>query len=167
MTEDIVKALAAFDAAIATTTDVDGPWKALQTLALGTVGAKLFTVMKVDWTNERSGRVFTSHPDSYPVSGTKPINRTRWFDIVHVERRPFIANTIDEIAGVFPDHETIWSLGCGSVLNWPVFIAGRLVGTVNLLHEEHFYTAERVEAARQLSLPAKLAFLAAQQLAKA
>lgn len=160
------EALDAFDAALATTTAVDGVWKALQALADAAVGAKLFTIMKVDWATEHSGRVYTSHPDKYPVSGTKPMNRTHWFDTIHIQRKPFVANTIKDIADVFPDHETIWRLGCGSVLNWPVFIADQMVGTVNMLHDEHFYTPVRVEAAKHLSLAAKAAFLAAEHLAR-
>ncbi len=160
------RALASFDATIATSKEPAAIWSALQVLAETVVGAKLFTVMAVDFEKDVAGRVHTSDPVSYAVSGTKPINRTRWFDIVHVERRPFVANTIKDIAEVFPDHETIWSLGCGSVVNLPVVIADELAGTVNLLHEEHYYTAERVQAAERLSLPAKAAFLAVERLTK-
>ncbi|AWC24423.1 hypothetical protein CO731_03910 [Aminobacter sp. MSH1] len=165
MTETkLAEALVAFDAAIATTTEVEGVWKALQALADVVVGAKLFTVMKLDWASELSSRTYTSHPDTYPVSGTKPMNRTHWFDTIHVQRKPFVANTIKDIADVFPDHETIWSLGCGSVLNWPVFVGDTMLGTVNMLHEEHYYTPQRVEAANRLSLAAKGAFLAVEHL---
>ncbi|CAI2935189.1 GAF domain-containing protein [Aminobacter niigataensis] len=165
MTETkLAEALVAFDAAIATMTEVEGVWKALQALADVVVGAKLFTVMKLDWASELSSRTYTSHPDTYPVSGTKPMNRTHWFDTIHVQRKPFVANTIKDIADVFPDHETIWSLGCGSVLNWPVFVGDTMLGTVNMLHEEHYYTPQRVEAAKQLSLAAKAAFLAVEHL---
>jgi len=165
MTETkLAEALAGFDAAIATTTEVEGVWKALQALADVVVGAKLFTVMKLDWASELSSRTYTSHPDTYPVSGTKPMNRTHWFDTIHVQRKPFVANTIKDIADVFPDHETIWSLGCGSVLNWPVFVGDTMLGTVNMLHEEHYYTPQRVEAANRLSLAAKAAFLAVEHL---
>lgn len=165
MTETkLAEALVAFDAAIATTTEVEGVWKALQALADVVVGAKLFTVMKLDWASELSSRTYTSHPDTYPVSGTKPMNRTHWFDTIHVQRKPFVANTIKDIADVFPDHETIWSLGCGSVLNWPVFVGDTMLGTVNMLHEEHYYTPQRVEAANRLSLAAKAAFLAVEHL---
>jgi len=162
----IARALADFDLAIANAKDAEAPWRALETLAQAVVGAKLFTVLKVDWSNERSGRVYSSDPQAYPVSGTKPINRTHWFDTIHTQRKPFIANTIAGIAEVFPDHELIWSLGCGSVLNYPVTIAGDMIGTVNLLHEEHFYTPQRAAAAELLSLPAKLAFTAADFIAR-
>jgi hypothetical protein len=156
--------MAKLDQAIATETTPAPIWAALQELAQTVVGAKLFTVMQVDFDKGVAGRVHTSDPVSYAVSGTKPINRTHWFDIVHVERRPFVANTIEEISEVFPDHETIRSLGCGSVVNLPVVIADALAGTVNLLHEERYYTPERVAAAEMLSLPAKAAFLAALHL---
>lgn len=162
MTETEIRgALARFDRAIATTSGADPAWQALRTLADALVGAKLFTVMTVDMVNEVAGRVFTSDPKSYPVSGTKPIHYDAWFDIVHKQRRPFVANTIADIAKVFPDHETIWSLGCGSVINLPVEIGGDMVGTINLLDVEHHYTPERVALAANLSLPGKTAFLAA------
>ena len=158
---DILKALAEFDRAIATTKGAEAAWQALRTAADALVGAKLFTVMAVDMVNEVAGRVFTSDPKSYPVSGTKPIRYDSWFDIVHKQRQPFVANTIADIAKVFPDHETIWSLGCGSVVNLPVEIGGQMVGTVNLLDVEHYYTPERVALCASLALPAKTAFLAA------
>ena len=162
MTEtEIRDAIARFDLAIATTVGADPAWQALRALADALVGAKLFTVMTVDMVNEVAGRVFTSDPKSYPVSGTKPIHYDVWFDIVHKQRKPFVANTIADIAKVFPDHETIWSLGCGSVINLPIEIGGDMVGTINLLDVEHHYTAERVALAANLSLPGKTAFLAA------
>jgi hypothetical protein len=160
MTDKTQAALTAFDAAIATLKHADDAWQALRVLAETLVGARLFTVMTVDWENERAGRVFTSHPEQYPVSGTKPLHYDSWFDVVHKERKPFVANTIADIAKVFPDHALIWSLGCGSVVNLPIEIAGAMVGTVNLLDAEHFYTAERVAATEALKLPAKTAYLA-------
>jgi hypothetical protein len=156
-------ALAAFDHAIGKT-DIE-PYKALQVLTDAVVGARLFTVMTVDMQSELAGRVYTSHPEDYPVSGTKPIHYDDWFDIVHRQRRPFVANTIKDIAKVFPDHETIWSLGCGSVINLPVEIGGELVATINLLDVEHYYIDERVaRAVSTLSLPGKLAYLATLRL---
>ena len=162
MTEtDIAEAMAAFDAAIGQNPGPDAPWEALRVLTAALVGAKLFTVMTVDMEKGVAGRVFTSHPTEYPVSGTKPIHYDEWFEIVHKQRRPFVANTIGDIAKVFADHELIWSLGCGSVINLPVEIGGAMVGTINLLDVEHYYTPERVEAAKRLSLAAKTAYLAA------
>ena len=65
---------------------------------------------------------------------------------------------------VFPDFELIRSLGCESALNLPVVVAGRVIGTVNLLHEEGYYTDERVAAAANLLPYATIAFLAASEM---
>jgi len=106
-----------------------------------------------------AGRVHSSDPAAYPVSGTKPIHYDEWFDVVHRQRRPFIANTIADIAKVFPDHELIWSLGCGSVVNLPIEISGQMVGTVNCLDVEHHYDEARLARLVHLQLPAKLSYL--------
>lgn len=162
---DLDGALAEFDRALSLARDVDAPFTALLALARATVGAKLFTFMTVDMQAGLASRSYTSHPAEYPVSGTKPIRYDDWFDQVHKRRRCFVANTLADIGKVFPDAELIGRLGCGSVVNLPVVLADALVGTVNMLHEEHHYTPERVERARSLlSLPAKAAYLASERL---
>jgi hypothetical protein len=160
MNDEIEAALAAFDETIAGDGGKDAPWLALQTLARAVIGARLFTIMTVDIDAGLARREYTSDPVSYPASGTKPVHYDDWFDLVANQRQPFVANTIADIAKVFADHETIWSLGCGSVINMPVFVGGKLLGTVNCLDVEHHYTPERVALSKRLALPAKVAFLA-------
>jgi len=159
---DYSQAIAQFDAAIAEAKGADQAFGALQALVQATVGAKLFTYMSVDMANEVARRAYTSDPTNYPASGTKPIRYNSWFDIVHKERRYFVANTIEAIAEVFPDYELIDSLGCQSVVNMPVVIGGELVGTVNMLDVTGYYTPERVQMIRDvIAVPAKLAALVA------
>ena len=159
---DVSFLLTKFDRAIAQGTAPDSAFVALQRFTESLVGVKLFTIMTVDMHAELARRAFSSNPTAYPVSGTKPITYNDWFSVVHKERRPFVANTIEDIAKVFPDHELIHSLGCASVINLPVVIADELVATVNILHEAQYYTPERVQLfATHGSLPAKLAYLAA------
>jgi GAF domain-containing protein len=156
------EALSRFDAAIATAKSADVAFKALQDLTQATVGAKLFTVMTVDMAAEVARRAYTSDPENYPASGTKPINYGPWFDIVHKQRQYFVANTIEEIAKVFFDHELINALGCQSVVNMPIVIGDELIATMNILDVEGYYTPERVQMVRDLlSIPAKLAVLIA------
>jgi GAF domain-containing protein len=154
--------LSAFDAAIAKAKTAEEAFTALQDLARATVGAKLFTVMLVDMEAEISRRAFTSDPENYPTSGTKPLNYGPWFDIVHRQRQFFVANTIEDIAKVLFDHELINRLGCQSVVNVPIILKDELVGCMNLLDVAHHYTPERLQTIRDvLSVPAKLAVLAA------
>ena len=159
---DHSQAIATFDAAIAQAKGVEQAFAALQALTEATVGTKLFTYMSVDMEAELSRRAYTSDPVNYPASGTKPIRYDSWFDIVHKERRYFVANTIADIAKVFPDYELIDSLGCQSVVNMPVVIGGELIGTVNMLDVDGYYTPERVQLIHDvLAVPAKLAALVA------
>lgn len=162
MTTDIDAALLQFDAAISQAKSANAAFAALQVLTKVVVGVKLFTFMSVDMAAELSRRAYTSDAKSYPVSGTKPLNYGPWFDIVHKQRDYFVANTLDDISKVFPDYELIGSLGCGSVVNMPVILGDELVGTLNLLDAEQYYTPERVALIRRyLSLPAKLTALVA------
>jgi hypothetical protein len=162
MTDAVVgQALAEYERAVATVPGADVAWLALQTLARALIGARLFTVMAVDMEKKVAGRVYTSDPVSYPVSGTKPITYNAWFDVVHRQRKPFVANKIAEIAEVFPDHELIWSLGCGSVVNLPIEIGGAMVGTVNCLDAEQHYDEARLARLHHLLIPAKLSFVLA------
>ena len=55
------------------------------------------------------------------------------------ERRAFIGRTARDIETHFPDHALIASLGCASIVNLPVVWNDRLLGTINLLHEERWY----------------------------
>ena len=154
-----------FNQAVSIAKNGQNVWQALAEYSIALNGHKLFTVMTVDMDAGLARRIFSDHPAEYPVTGTKPIHRDAWFDIVHGEKRSFVANTINDISKVFPDFELIKSLGCGSVINLPVVLRSNLVATINLLHVEHHYTAERVTLLEtQLALPAKLCSALAGQM---
>ena len=141
---DLTLPLATFRTATAAATTPGAAFEALCALTLSTVGAKLFTIMTVDMSQNVARRAFSNNPVSYPTSGTKPIERNSWFEIVHDRGECFVANTLADIARVFPDHTVIGKLGCGSVVNLPIFLRGSLVATMNILHEEHYYSDARV-----------------------
>lgn len=136
---------------------------ALCALARETVGARLFTVMTFDPETRAARRIYSNMPDAYPVSGTKPANETDWSRVVMGEGRTFVANDIDGIAEVFDDHALIRSLGCESVMNVPVVVAGRVIGTINCLDAAGHYTPERIEAAEALKLPGAVCLLLQQR----
>ena len=139
----------------------------LQTLFRHEVGARLFTVMVFDAEAGFSQRVHSSHPKDYPVSGVKPLSFGLWSRTVIDQRRTFVANSIEAIAEVFPDHELIRSLGCESVLNLPVVFADTVIGTINILDAPGFYTPDRVAKAETLAPFAAAALLAARLAASA
>ncbi len=132
---------------------------ALEALTRDVVGVKLFTIMTADTVGKNSERIYTNLPDVYPTSGTKPYNETRWSDITLNQKQTFVANTIEDIATVFDDHDIIQSLGLGSVINVPIMLDGEVVGTINCLHETGYYTPERVAAAEAIKLPGAVCML--------
>lgn len=106
-------------------------------------GGRLFTVTVLDHAAGLARRVFSSHPDSYPVSGTKSMSQGAWTDQVVERGEVFVANTVAEFAIYFADHALIESLGCGSALNIPI-LQDNVVGTVNILDEAHHFTPQMV-----------------------
>ena len=60
--KQVAKALAGLDAAIADSKTAAPIWSALEVLAKAAVGAKLFTVMQVDFERDVAARVHTRYP---------------------------------------------------------------------------------------------------------
>ena len=82
----------------------------------------------------------------------------RWCDQVLTRQEAFVSNTLADIDTVLPDAELIGKLGCGSVVNLPLVIGGKVIATMNILHEEGYYTPERVAQIHDvLRLPATAA----------
>ena len=153
---------------LATLAQPDQPrtvFAALEGIAIETLGTLLFTAMTFDMVRMRGLRIYSGNEKAYPTGGWKDVTPGLWVETVLEGKRPFSALTIEEIAVVFPDFELIRSLGCESAMNLPVVVAGRVIGTVNLLHESGYYTPERVAAATRHLLPyATIAFLAAREM---
>lgn len=108
--------------------------------ALGrAVGHKLFTMMVLHADSGEAERVYSNMPEAYPVAGRKATQDSPWYQQVIRERRPFLGPTMADVRWAFFDHELIASLGCGSAINLLVQYDGEVLGTVNMLHEEHYY----------------------------
>lgn len=156
-----------FTHSLAQVTEPQEAFAVLQTLTNERVGSRLFTIMCVDMQAMLASRAYTSDPHNYPGSGTKPVQMNSWFEVVHTQGRTFVANCLDDIAKVFPDHELIGSLGCESVVNLPIMVQGHLVATLNILHEADYYTPERVNRIEhELRLPSMAAWLLYDRLSR-
>ena len=151
-----------FLAALAETDQPRAVFAALETITKESVGAILFTAMTHDTDAMRSLRVYSGNEAAYPLGGWKPLREGPWKSTVLDGKRPFSALTIEEIAVVFPDWPLIQSLGCESAMNLPVIVAGKVIGTLNLLDVKGHYTPVRVEAAKALTPYAAIAFLVVQ-----
>jgi len=137
----------------------EAAFRSLESIVNNTIGVLLFTMMEIDHARGVAWRNYSNMPDAYPVSGEKPLQQNSWSEIVQVQQQIFVANSIEEIADVFPDHELIQKLGCESCINVPIVIGGRVRGTLNCLHKAGHYTPARVVAAQTLKPAGTLAFL--------
>jgi hypothetical protein len=132
---------------------------ALDTALQAALGYILFTVLVHDAAGARMRRIFTTHPDLHPVGGSKPIAESDWVRQVLYRGEPYIGRTREDLKDVFFDYEVLWSIGCGSVLNMPVTWSGKVLGSLNLLHQAGWYDAADIPTAQlfaQLALPAFL-----------
>lgn len=119
-------------------------WAALDRALGAVIGHRLFTVLRFHSDSRESERCYTNQPAAYPVGGRKPFTESAWSRQVFDQRRPYIGRSAEDIRAVFFDHALIASLGCDSVLNLPVVHGGRVLGTLNLLHEADWYREEDI-----------------------
>jgi GAF domain-containing protein len=96
-------------------------------------------------------RIYSSNPRAYPVGGRKQKQGTPWGEQVLDRGEVFIARDRAELRAAFADHELIFSLGIGSIMNVPVMLHGRCRGIVNLSHDAGRYGEGDVAPARVLA----------------
>lgn len=129
-------------------------FKALCKLCDEALGARLFTITDHDPDHDQVRRLYSNMPDAYPVSGTKPANKgSRWYTHCIARQQIFVVNSYAAMLDDFPDHQLIRSLGCEAVMNIPIVVAGRVLGTLNCLDAAGTYSAAKVDAAEGLRLP--------------
>ncbi len=119
-----------------------GVYREVETLSAAVIGHRLFTIMRYDPERAEVERVHSSMPEAYPVGGRKAKRDTAWSNHTLRDMKVFRASGPEAIRAAFDDHATILSLGLASVLNVPLALAGRCIGTMNLLHEANWYTEQ-------------------------
>ena len=122
------------------------------------IGFRLLTILRVEGTLVR--RMHSSDPTGYSVGGTKDITADAWLRAMLDAGRPIVSETPELVRKRFPDHDAIFSLGCGAVLNVPVVAAGETLGSINLLHEEGRLSREHALLARPFAMLLALAWTA-------
>ncbi|MBP0639735.1 GAF domain-containing protein [Cupriavidus sp. AcVe19-6a] len=123
-------------------------WSSLDAVLGEVFGHKLFTVLLFDGAGERVVRVYSSRPEINPVGGIKPVTPSMWTTKVLIDGQPYIGGSKSDLREVFPDFETLWAIGCESVLNIPIRHAGKVVGSLNLLDGPANYTPADIDVAR-------------------
>ncbi|GLQ05892.1 GAF domain-containing protein [Sneathiella chinensis] len=152
-TARLIRAANDLEEAVASTRSLKDIWRQADATFSDLIGHRLFTVLLHDAEQGDVERVYTSHPEAYPVSGRKAMGSTPWGKLVLQEGQVFLGRDVQHIRWAFPDHAVIEGLGLGSVINLPLRCLGRTYGTINLLHEAGFYRQEQIGVARCLAIP--------------
>jgi GAF domain-containing protein len=131
--------------------EVDAVFHAVDALAQRAIGHRLFTIMRLHAATQEVERLYSSLPDSYPVSGRKPKQGTPWGEQVLDRGEIFVANSRDEVRAAFADYELIFGLGIGAIMNVPIRFRGRSLGTMNICHKAGHFTEVDCEPGRLLA----------------
>ena len=110
------------------------------------LGARLFTVSVQDEAAGLARRAYSNDPVTYPITVPKPIQQDDWSELVLVQGKTFVANTVAEFGAHFFDHAQLDAMGLRAAVNVPVIWQGRVLGTVNLLDGEQAFPPARVAA---------------------
>lgn len=132
-------------------------YRALERHLSKEIGFGLFTLLYRD--GDEVARVYSSNETAYPVFGRKQMGPTPWGEKVIDRQEAFLGPDPEAIIWAFYDHELIFSLGLGAVINIPVIYNGETIGTMNLLDRSGAYTEEHLQKAAgyaSLLIPAYL-----------
>lgn len=134
---DIVKTVAEVN-------DIETIFSAVADTANAVIGHRLFTIMAFDANAMQVERLYSTNPDAYPVGGVKDKPDTEWGRHVLKQGRPFIGENAHDIRANFGDHALILGLRLESVLNVPIRLLGKTIGTMNLLHRASYYSQKHL-----------------------
>ena len=132
-------------------TDRNQVYELVQSIAAETCGWVLLTTLKYVERDNVVERVHSSDAVSHPVGGRKPLDRLVASHGATNSSDVFLAGTEDDVRRAFYDHEQIFALGIGAILNAPISYAGHRLGTLNFCGEEGMYRDREIQAAKILA----------------
>lgn len=136
-------------------------YRALHALANEIVGARLFTILALDYDAGVMRRLYSDHKDLYPVPAADAIGDTVWEQTIIGKREALVLNSAEALKAVLPEYPSLEALGHKSMLNLPIVVWGTSIGTLNMLNVEGHFTPERVAKAYELTTAAALCLLLA------
>jgi hypothetical protein len=114
------------------------------------MGLKLFTILAFTDGGQTLQRIYSSHPQQYPVGGRKDVVAdvaADWVTRCRDEQAPYFGETREDVRRIFTDSALIESLGCTSIINVPIVRHGVSIGALNILDAEGTYSGADIEKA--------------------
>ncbi len=110
--------------------------RALDTLAAGLIGHRMFTGLLYHPDTQETERFYTNQPEKYPLGGRKPPRRDRWSSAVIDRGEIFFLSSPQDVKDNFADAATLIGIGIGCGMCLPIRLHNRTLGTINVLAAE-------------------------------
>ena len=120
-------------------------YKKIDKIIHSLIGHKLITYTVIDEKLKFCERVYSNKNKIYPILGQKKMPKNIWSVKVLKNKQHFVCRTKKDIKKIFYDYETIFSLGCGSIINLLILFQGKPIGTVNILNKENHYSGKDIK----------------------
>lgn len=133
--------LAAAAHALGHAADKQQQWAVISELLQELFGHQLFTALVYLKEQGLMGRIYTSDESISPLGGFKATGKGPWSTRVLDQGMRYIGSNADDIRSVFSEADALIARGLHSVLNIPVWSAGAVVGSLNLLSHQAAYDA--------------------------
>ena len=130
------------------------------------IGHKLITFTVIDNKLNFCERIYSNNNKIYPILGQKKMPKNIWSKKVLKDKKHFLCKNKKDIKNIYYDYETIFSLGCGSIINLLVLFKSKPIGTINILHEENHYNINDLKKIDFLTIFLIPFFLDHQQIMK-
>ena len=121
------------------TDDVKIFCKKIDKIIKSLIGHKLITFTVIDNKQKFCERIYSNNNKIYPILGQKKMPKNLWSEKVLKNKKHFLCKNKKDIKKIFYDYETIFSLGCGSIINLLVLFKKKPIGTINILHKENHF----------------------------
>ncbi len=112
--------------------DPAAAWAAIDALTVRLYDRRLFTALNHLIATAEVERLYSSHPDAYPLGGRKRKQDTHWGKKTLDEGELYICHNAADIERTFFDHALIFSLGVGGMVNVPVMLGGRCMASLSI-----------------------------------
>lgn len=124
-------------------------WRTLDMAIIVIFPYQLFTISFYDQATSTTCRLYTTRNDVQPLGARKKVTQSAWSKHVLQDGKQFYGQSIEDIKESFSEWEFLSKIGCESVLNTPVRnnATGAIVGTLNILGQEHAFDKTPVELA--------------------
>jgi hypothetical protein len=117
----------------------EAQWSVISRLAESAFSFSLLTGLVYLKEQRLMRRIFSTDEALSPLGGFKATGKGPWSAHVLDQGLPYIGSNEADIRSVFSEAELLIERGLHSVLNLPIWCAGSVIGSLNLLHHRHAY----------------------------